>query len=222
MPQTSKTLPNFMRAGADAQWWDAITELQQLLAPLTNGLLSYPPASDQQIHAQNVISTAAGAPVAGTVYIEPIDIGVAQAFKGLAVNVTTALVAGSATVTTTGALYFDNGTMGAPDFTKRVGNIITFDSTSTGNKYVAFSSVQTLAPGRYWAAFLYTASVAPTTAPQFTCVTGALSLPYSGATAAGTQVKTYQVASLAALPTTAQTLAANGGNVAPVVALRAN
>jgi hypothetical protein len=158
--------------------------------------------------------------VTGTVYFMPVDVGPnPQTMKGIGVNVTTAYVAGTAVITVTLGLYKDDITGGKPDLPQLLYSG-TIDASATGIKLASFPSDLILNPGRYWLAFLYVASVAPTTAPSFTCVTAALPLPLPGGTAPGTLARAYTFAGTA-LPTTVQTLGVHGGSVCPVVALRA-
>ncbi len=156
--------------------------LQDRLAALISAIgadiksikLGYNPPSGAWAMPGNILSVAAGTPVSGKVCYWPIDIGPAGlTLQSIGVNVTTARVGG--TVVEKLGLYSDNGSGGAPLVTS--GGLLASGSINLSTLGVkTVSTSLTLTEGRYWLAFIYYASVAPSTAPQTTCCTNAVTL----------------------------------------------
>lgn len=179
-----------------------------------------PPSGGWQMPSNPMVTVDAGTLVSGTVYYMPYDIGPnSMTITGISAAVTTAQVGG--TVVNSLGLYLDDGSGGYPDMTNATGKIGsgTFVATSLGIKTVSISA--TLTPGRYWTAFLYYASAAPTTAPQFTRASAAGNLWEASTATAWAHRRGIAIASQTALPTTQVTLAPNNNQSALVGIKRA-
>lgn len=191
----------------------AATDLPTIAQSVRGG---FPAPSGGWNMPPNLLGTAAGsALVSGTAFFWPLDLSNA-ALQSLGCNVTTAQVGG--TTTTTLGLYGDDGSGGAPNFAGGLLASGTVVLTTTGVKTAAITYTPT--PGRYWSAFLWVASVAPGTVPILTCATNATSLWCPNANFP-TVIRCFTLTGLSALPTTAQTLAGNGGSTGVIVGARA-
>lgn len=144
----------------------------------------------------------------------------AGTYDALAINVSTAQVGG--TVTCKLALYKDDGSGSWPDTTTIIvsGTVVL---TATGNAVATFTSTA-LSTGLYWAACYYSASSAPTTAPQARCLANtSWSLGLPNALDLTTRARGYYRSSLTDLPTDATTtgnVSVSGNNDIPVLSLR--
>ena len=176
-----------------------------------------PPSGAWQ-QPSNFLSSGAGTPASGSVYLVPFDIGPASlTIQSLGVNVTTALVLGGGAVTYSLGLYPDDGSGGAPAWTSRITSG-TINPTTTGTTTLAYTG--TLTPGRYWAALLYVAPAAPTTPAQFSCMANASpSLWTPNNVGIGVPARAIKVTA-STMPTTVQTLGITGNIDAPVIGLR--
>ncbi len=134
---------------------------------LADGLLGRPmiprPPSGSYLLPWQVLASTGAAPTSGRATFIPIDV------DNLSVNAigcycSTAAVAGTYTVTL--GVYADNGSGSGPDLSNLIASG-TITPTSTGNKWATITT-QTF-NGRYWLAFLYYQTVAPSTVPQFFC-----------------------------------------------------
>lgn len=167
----------------------------------------------------NYVSSGAAGVTSGLVTFVPFDVGpVAKTFTQIGVGVAVAQVGGT-TVTTVG-VYPDNGTGGAPDCSAGPTVSATLDLTVTGNRTSTFGTALTLQPGRYWEAFIYVASVTPTTVATVNSLSNALGMIDTTAVTIGTSWRGWSVASQTALPTTQPALAQVGGSNAVIVALK--
>jgi len=176
-----------------------------------------PPSGNWQQPA-NMVTAAPGSVTSGQLTLCPFDVGPAsKQFNALGVGVTTAQVAG--TTTTTLAVYPDNGTGGLPNLVGGPTATGTVVLTTAGNASATIAS--TLAAGRYWAAFLYVASAAPTTAPQVNAIATGPSLWIPSTTTIGTTSRGLTAAGLSAMPTTQIALSPTGSTVVAVVGIRA-
>lgn len=176
----------------------------------------YTPPSTGWQPPNNYFSGAVATVVSGTATFLPFDVGpVAKSYSNLGVGVTTAQVAG--TTTTTLGVYRDDGSGGQPLLAGGPLVSTTIVLTATGNAKGAVTWAP--APSRYWLAFLYVATVAPTTSAQVTAVTNSSpSLWLTSTLTLGTTLgRALQVTGLTALPTTAQTFATTTGSTAPAV-----
>lgn len=163
------------------------------LAPFT------PPSGGWQQPA-NMMNSAAVAVTSGTATFCALDVGPEeQSYTALGVAVTTAQVAG--TTTTTLGAYRDDGSGGRPNLVGGPVVSAAVTLTATGNRPGAVT--WNPQPGRWWLAFLYVASVAPTTAPQVSGIANAapvLWVPSAGAI--GGSVRGLTATGLTVLPTT--------------------
>lgn len=175
-----------------------------------SGAWQYPP---------NLSSSVVGSLTSGTLTLVALDVGpTAKAFTALAVAVSSAQVGGS--TTTTLGLYPDNGSGGLPNL---VGGPIvsgTIPMTPVGNATFTPASPFTLAAGRYWMAFLYVVTTAPTTVSTVRVFSTGTSIWISSASTIGAAI-TFGLSSIGqtVLPTTQITLSPNAGP--PVVAAKA-
>lgn len=179
------------------------------------------PASGGLQQPLNFGSGATGTPTAGTLYLEPFDIGPNPlTIQSLGVSTVAAYVAGASTGTYSLALWPDDGTGGQPAWSSLLvqGNLV---PTSAGlNTY--FTTSQTLPPGRWWAGFLYVqGATAPTTPATFTCIAAVTpSMWIAGNNSIGTSARALRALAQTAIPTTQPTVSITGNNDAPVIALR--
>lgn len=186
----------------------------------TSLLSGFTPPSGSWQQPSNFMNSAGGMGVSQTIYWMPFDIGPnSMTLQSIAVNVNTALVGG--TTTTTLALYSDDGTGGFPLLTS--GGLLqsgTVVLTSVGKATLSSSLV--LTRGRYWGAFLYNETSAPSTAAilaTYSNAAPALWLP-NGFTL-GSASRALTLTGQTSMPTTAQTLSvSNTGQVVPVMGLR--
>jgi hypothetical protein len=181
--------------------------------------MGFPAPSGKYQQPSNYLGTSTAGLISGTVSFVPLDAGPNfKSYDTLLCNNTVAQVAG--TTVTTLALYADNGTGGLPNL---VGGPLfsgTTTLTATGNHSVSLAMNNLR--GRYWMAFLYTASVAPTTAATMTVVGNASPALYlDSGVAIGTSGRALQATGQAAMPTTQIALTTAGGSSAPVLAARA-
>lgn len=161
----------------------------------------------------HLVSSSPAALTSGALFFMPFDVGpMPDAFSALGVGVTTAQVSG--TTTTTLAVYPDDGTGGQP---RTVGGPIvsgTVTLTATGNRSAAVAWNPDA--GRYWLAFLYVATAAPTTAPLVQAITNGTSLWQT--TIGGNPTRGLSVAAQTAMPTGAVTLTPVIAGTTPIVA----
>lgn len=182
---------------------------------------NYTPPSGGWQYPNGYMSVTPAAVVSGRASFVAVDVGPKSlTLQSLGCSVSTAQVGGTA-VTQLG-LYADDGSGGLPDFSKQLA-VGTITPTSTGKKPAAVSL--TLPPGRYWAAHLYVATVAPSTAPQFSSLSSASAGQGMWTSDANFLLSGLArgvfLAGLSALPTTAQSGADTQATLAVVVALRA-
>lgn len=130
------------------------------------------PAGEYNVPANSGTGTAAGWTL-GEVRLVPLDIPVAQAYVGLATNITVVGAGGTAPLVHLG-LYADDGTGNRPALAAPMaGTEVTFNPATggTGERYVAWAGgAQTLQPSRVWAAFQLTSGSAMSTVPTFVVI----------------------------------------------------
>lgn len=161
------------------------------------------------------MSGAAGAAVtSGKLTLVPFDVGRTQRYAAHVVGVTVQQVTGSG-VTYVRTGVYGSRTDGFPDLTNLLASSTDMVLFSGSNKSGTIDV--TLSPGRYWNAFLWVATVAPTTVPQVFGINPGLILPHAAATQVGTAVRGYSATGQTALPTTQITLSPEGGNTAVAV-----
>ncbi len=178
---------------------------------------AYTPPSGCWMFSPTATAVGSNTPPSGRVTFSALDVPMRPlTIQALGCSVNTALVGG--TVVATIGLYPDDGSGGLPDCTRLlVSGAVSL--TSTGKKTVASSL--TLPAGKYWGAFFYSASVAPTTAPQVSGVVTGLRTWASDANWDIVQRAPF-LASETALPTTARAASLFDTTPFPVVvALRA-
>lgn len=182
-----------------------------------------PPSGSWQMPSNPLVTVDTGVLVSGTVYYMPYDIGPASmTISALGISLTTIQVGGTA-VTSLG-LYKDDGSGGYPDMTNATGKIGSGAVTMTGGTVPTIRTLSlsaTLTPGRYWTAFLYYASVAPTTAPQLCRASAAGNLWEAASATQWAHRRGLTIASQTALPTTQVTLVPTNNQCALVGIQRA-
>lgn len=179
----------------------------------------FTPPSGSLLQPMHMITGASNMnPASGTAYLTPFDVGpLPFIMQSIRINVVTAQAGGAAN--TTLGLYRDNGTGGMPLLT--AAGLVTsgvVSVTVTGNQDL--TAAFTLGPGRYWGAYLYSVTTAPTTAAVVASINSCVSLWLPNANALGTAVRGLIVNGLTALPTASQAPGVTGGNV-PTLGLRA-
>lgn len=179
---------------------DASSKLARSQVPSLPGNPFTAPSGLWQV-PQNYISAAPAALTSGLLQLVPFDVGPnAGAYNALGVNVTTAQVGG--TTTTSLAIYPDDGSGGRPNLA--AGPITAATATLTALANRAAAVTWNPAPGRYWLAFLYVQTAAPSPLPQLSFINSGLAwMPQS---TLGTPGLGYTVSGQSALPVTAQTL----------------
>jgi hypothetical protein len=182
------------------------------------------PSNFWQAPANQMGGGSATAVTSGQLSFVPFDVGpVTKTYSNIGVGVGTAQVGG--TTTTTVGVYPDDGT-GAYPFTLRGPTFSgTLTLTATGNRTASLSSLA-LAPGRYWLAFIYVASVAPSTVPTVNTLNNAVNMPIStGLTIGSATSRGWFVASQTVIPAAGTDIRASlgsaSGSQAVVVALQA-
>lgn len=161
------------------------------------GRVAFPGKTGQTQLCSNVVATAAGVSPSGQCSFMPFDVGPnATSFDQLLISVSTAIVGG--TYVCKAAAYPDDGSYAAPLLSggPLVSGDLDLSATSVRTATVAWNSVPV---GRYWLAFFYYASVAPTTNPQPFCVSSGLALPSSSSP--GSTCRALILTGLTALPT---------------------
>ncbi len=218
-----KTLSTVLKGGTTGQvltktsgtdyataWATVSSSSSRGLTPASGGIQQTPFAT-----------SATGTPVPGALSLVPFDIGPAPlVIQSVGVFTVAAYVAGSSTGTYTLALWPDDGTGGAPAWASLLAQGTISPTSASANTYWVTS--QTLAPGRWWAGFLYAqGGTAPTTAATFSCIQNpAPAVWVTASTSIGTVARALRATSQTVIPTTAQTLGATGANDAPVIGLR--
>jgi hypothetical protein len=172
-------------------------------APLVPNTFSSAPPIGYVVTPPGYTASATGTPTSGKLYWYPFMVPSAYTVNSLYTNLTTAAVGG--TLSFQAALYADNGA-GLPDGTRRIIPPLNFTLASTGNISAATAGSIPLAAGRYWVLVLYQATVAPTTAPVFTCLsTNSWGLGVDTGTALGTVINGYEMSGQTAFPVAAIT-----------------
>lgn len=172
-----------------------------------------------------MLSAAAALVSNNLLSVVPFDVGPAsKSFNGIGVGVSVAQVAGT-TVTRVG-IYNDDGSGGYPKLTGgplQEGSIVL--TTAPSNPIYAPASPFVLAPGRYWLAFQYSQSVAPTTMPQVMTINSATTMWQVPGSLIGSTTNRGMTASQTGPLTTLPTVALSGlgpsATQCAVVALRA-
>lgn len=177
-----------------------------------------PPPGQFQNPDHHLGGSTTGTPNNQAIYFEPFTIGPAGlAINQVGVDCTTAAVAGAGTITTTLGLYIDNGSGGYPLLT--AGGLLASGTFAATVGTVGITVSLTLAPGRYWGAFLYVTTGSITTAPQFMAI-AANGVALWGSKP-GAVSRTLYLTGQSSLPTTTQTLATQSGSTAPAIGLKA-
>lgn len=180
------------------------------------------PSTYWQLPCNQMGAGTATAVTSGNLTFVPVDVGpAATAYAALGVGVSaTVQVAG--TTTTTLAVYPDDGTGARPQCAGGPIASGTVTLTAANNRTVAIST--TLQPGRYWLAFLYVESVAPTTKAQVYMITNAVTGPIASSSVIGNIVgRGWLITGATVMPTTdvRSSMTSIGGTQAPIVALQA-
>lgn len=166
-------------------------------------------------HAVGTAAVAFTAAANGKMTLVPFDVGpLPQRYTAQAVGVTTQQVAGTGSTVRTGIYRTRND--GVPDLAfGPLATTTNMNLLATGWRYGALDI--TLPPGRYWNAFLWFASAAPSQYATVYGINPGLMLPHVSTLAPGTAVRGYSASGLSALPTTQIALANEGGSTAVAV-----
>lgn len=129
----------------------------------SNSGLARPPIGSF-IAPTGLMTVSTAAPTSGRVTFLPFDITKRMTVSHVGYRIVTNAAGG--TTAFNAGIYADNGDGSAPNTSRQLARTATPDPLTTGtNREAALAEPVTLAPGRYWVASLYLATVAPTTAP---------------------------------------------------------
>lgn len=154
-----------------------------------------------------IASAATGALVTGRIHFQTFFVG-PQAWTADTISFKVATAQSGGTTTMVFGIYADDGT-GLPDGTKRLATATATALTTASTQTLTLSSTVTFAPGLYWIADLYVATVAPTTIATITSLAN-VSSGYAASnlsSAFGNNLRGYWWASQTVLPTTAISVA---------------
>ena len=176
------------------------------------------PPSGGYISPWHVFGAGAAAPTSGRVTFLPIDVNRLTA-NAIGFNQSVVAVGGSSLVTV--GIYGDDGTGMRPNLADlRASGTLNPTTAGTGNKWVTIANTEL--HGRVWLAFLYVASSAPSTAPQFLCVNNNVmgAIGPNSAVPIGTTLRGLALTGQTALPGTGTPVGSGNADVI-TMALRA-